>query len=85
MGQSKPFLDAFDQSQIEMIERAIERAWEVVRLTDQIEESEGRKLLALCVMSEARAGEENHVQRVSKAVVNYRVRRAHHASRARKR
>jgi hypothetical protein len=75
MGQSKPF-DSFAPHQIEMIERAIDRAWDVVRHTDNVEEAEARELLALCVLAEASAGEENHVKLVNKALIDYRVRRA---------
>jgi hypothetical protein len=85
MGQSKPFSDFFEQHQIEMIERAIDRAWDVVRQTDNVEETEARELLALCVFAEARNGEENHIKLVNKAVVNFRAKRAHAAIEARKR
>jgi hypothetical protein len=75
MGQSKPLWDSLDQHQIEMIERAIDRAWDVIRHTDPTEESEGRELLALCVLSEARAGEDNQIKLVNKAIIDYRLRR----------
>lgn len=76
MGQSKPFTDAFDQSQIEMIEQAVERAWSVVRFDVQGEDAAARELLSLCVLSEAKNGEENHLKLVNKAIVNFRRERA---------
>jgi hypothetical protein len=58
-----------------MIERAIDRGWDVIRFTDKIEESEGRKLLALCILSEVRIGEDSHVKLANKAIIDFRVRR----------
>jgi hypothetical protein len=86
MGQSEPFFcESFNQQQIEMMERAIERAWDVIRHTDHIAEPDARKLLALCVMAEARTGEENHIRLVNKAVVSFRAQRAHETIETRKR
>lgn len=86
MGQSKPFFcESFNQKQIEMMECAIERAWEVVRHTDQIVEADARKLLALCVMAEARTGEENHIRLVNKAIVSFQAQQVHESTETRRR
>lgn len=76
MGQSKPFYDSFDQQQIGMIAPAIERAWCVIRLDDVGKEDEALTLLALCVLNEARSGEDNHIKLVNMAINRFRVQRA---------
>lgn len=76
MGQSKPFHESFDQLQIEMIQRAIDRAWDVVKHTETEQEADSRDLLAICVMNEARAGEENHIKLVNRAINRFRVQRS---------
>jgi hypothetical protein len=76
MGQSKPFTDSFDQTQIEMIELATERAWSVIRYDEHGEDEEARSLLSLCVMNEARSGEDNHINLVNRAIVQFRRQRA---------
>jgi hypothetical protein len=76
MGQAKPFRDAFNQDQIEMMERAIERAWSVIRPDVHGDEAEARSMLSLCVLNEAQGGEENHVYLVNRAILAFRRRRA---------
>jgi hypothetical protein len=75
MGQSKPLTDSFDQKQIEMINLATERAWSVIRY-DEHGEDEKARLLSLCVMNEARTGEEDHVNLVNRAILQFRRQRA---------
>lgn len=75
MGQSKPFTDSFGPHQIEMIERATERAWSVIRWDEEGDEAEARSLLSLCVMNEARLGEENHINLVNRAISKFRQQR----------
>ncbi len=80
MAKPKRFVDSFDQIRINMITRAIDRAWEVVRHTDDPgPREEVRTMLARCVMAEARAGAENQVSLVNKAIVRFRAERAHDA------
>ena len=76
MGQSKPFTDSFDQNQIEMIERAFERAWSVIRYDEHGDDAEARSLLSLCVLNEARSGEESHLNLVNRAILQFRQQRA---------
>jgi hypothetical protein len=85
MGQSKPPVESFDQTQIEMIVRAIERAWSVVRYDEHGQDEEARKLLCLCVLSEARKGEENHINLVNRAILSFRHKRAQIISERRRR
>jgi hypothetical protein len=75
-GTVKALPDSFDQNQIEMIVRAIERAWSVIRYDDHGEDEQARSLLSLCVLNEARSGEENHVTLVNRAIVQFRQQRA---------
>jgi hypothetical protein len=78
-------LDFFDQQQVDIIERAIDRAWEVVSHTDIVEpQDECRKVLALCVMHEARTGEENQVSLVNRSIVAFRRQRAQDMSEKRR-
>jgi len=84
MGQS-PFTGAFDQEQIEMIEKAMLRAWEVVAYIDHIPDTaEDRKLLASCIVDEAMTGEENDVRLVNNAIVRFRAQRLRKTVQARK-
>jgi hypothetical protein len=75
----------FDQTKIEYMERAIERAWQVLKQLDPNEcTDEGRKVLSLCVMSIAREGEDNHLRLVNRAIVSFREQRARRANEARR-
>jgi hypothetical protein len=86
MVQSKPFDGEFDQEKIDRIEMAIERAWEVISYIDRVPETEDdKKLLALCVLTEAKAGQENHIKLVNNAIVRFRAQRARKAVQSRKR
>jgi hypothetical protein len=80
MAKPKQFVDSFDQIHINMISRAIDRAWEVLRhIDDPGPREEARTLLARCVVAEARAGAENQVWLVNKAIVRFRAERAQDA------
>jgi hypothetical protein len=59
-----------------MIERALERAWSVVRYDEHGEDEEARSLLSLCVLNEMKNGEENYLNLVNRAIVNFRRQRA---------
>lgn len=63
--------DSFDPSQVAIVDRAVERAWSVVRW-DHGDDPEARSLLSLCVMNEARYGEENHMKLVNCAIIQFR-------------
>jgi hypothetical protein len=70
-------LASFDQNRISLITKAADRAWSVIRYTDNTEpEEDARKILALCVMSEVRTGEEYHLVLVNRAVIKFRTERA---------
>jgi hypothetical protein len=70
-------IESFDQPRIDMIERAIERAWEVVSHVDVIEsEEDARRLIAQCVLHQMQVGEENPVRIVNKSILDFRRRRA---------
>lgn len=72
-------VDSFDPSKVEIIERAIERAWGVLKQIEDDVPAEARSLLAICVMNEARSGEENHVKLVNRALWQYRQQQAEFA------
>jgi len=75
----------FDQVHIESIERAIDRAWEVLqRLEPQECTEEGKNLLALCVLAIAREGEDNQLRLVNRSIVRYRAQCAQNFSEARR-
>ena len=77
MGQSKPFADVFDQGQIDILLKALERAWDIVSHTDDSPDHEALEILALCVLSEARTGERNFVKLVNRSIMRFREMRAH--------
>ncbi len=80
MAKPKRFVDSFDPIRISTIASAIDRAWEVVRHTDDPgPREEARTLLARCVMAEARAGEERYVSLVNRGIVRFRAQRAQDA------
>jgi hypothetical protein len=83
----REYNDVFDQTQIDKIERVLDRAWDVITKSDAIEVSDdgARKLLALCVMGEARSGEENHIRLINQSIVQFRLQRAKHKSAKRQR
>jgi hypothetical protein len=79
-------VDSFNQEQIDVIEKAIDRAWSVIKYTDNVRpENEAQKLLALCVMAEARTGEEEYVALVNRSIVRFRAQRARLLSESRRR
>lgn len=83
----KPILtttDFFDPSEIEIIGRAVERAWVVVSDDEQGDPMEARSLLSLCVLNEARTGEKNHINLVNRSIVKFRQQRAQVLSAQRK-
>ena len=75
MGQSKPFPIFFDPTEIELLSRAIERAWEVIKYDEPAPEAEARELLAVCIMNIVRSGEDNFVKVVNRSIVSYREQR----------
>jgi hypothetical protein len=77
MGQSKPFAGAFDQEQIDILQKALQRAWDVVSHTDDNPDHEALETLALCLIAEARIGERNFVKLVNRSIVRFREMRAH--------
>jgi hypothetical protein len=65
--------DCFDPEQIEMMQRVIDRAWDVVRHDENAEkETEARSLLSLCVLNEARRGEDSYTRLVNRSIVAFR-------------
>ena len=75
MGQSKPFSNSLDPQQIELLSRAIERAWDVIQHDEQGPEADTRELLAICIMRIVLSGEENFVKLVNRSIVDFRERR----------
>jgi hypothetical protein len=73
------YVDSFDPSKVAMIEQAIERAWEVLKQAEFTLAEEARSVLALCVMNEARSGEENHIILVDRAINQFRQQQAEFA------
>lgn len=70
--------DSFDPEQVAMMARAIERAWEVVRHDQETRQAaEDRSLLSLCVLNEARSGEDNYTRLVNRSIAAFRRQRAH--------
>jgi hypothetical protein len=70
-------LDSFDSEHISIIEDAIDRAWSVIKFTEDMQpEEEARKVLALCVMSEVRQGKINRVLLINRAIRSYWAQRA---------
>jgi hypothetical protein len=84
MGQS-PHVGAFNQEQIEILEKAMLRAWEVIAYTDDIPDTPvDRKLLASCIIDAAMTGEENHIKLANDAIFRFRVHKGGERVRARK-
>ncbi|GEM_PF-2476861 len=77
MGQSKPFNDAFDPEQISLLESVLSHAWSIVSFNDKEPDDEARELLALCIVTEMRAGETNYVKLVNQSIVQFRALRFH--------
>lgn len=71
---------AFDQGQLNIIDRAVDRAWEILKQDDHGISSEARKLLSLCVLHEAQVGEDNHIELVNRAVLAFRRKHAQNIS-----
>jgi hypothetical protein len=85
LASSKKITDHFDQPQIDELGQALRRAWEVVQHMDVTgPPDEARKLLALCIMEEARSGEANQILLVNRAIVEFRLRQARIASQKRR-
>lgn len=83
--QSRAPADFFDQSQIDSLDQAISRAWQVLQQLDLQEcTEERRETLALCVLAEARTAEGNHVLLVNRAIVRFRAQQAQTMSEARR-
>jgi hypothetical protein len=69
--------ECFNPEQIEMMLRVIDRAWDVIRHDESAEkETEARSLLSLCVLSEARTGEDNYTRLVNRSIAAFRRQRA---------
>ena len=73
---SPDIFEAFDPEQVDMITRVIDRAWQVISHDEHGDEAEARHLLSLCVMSEARSGEDNPIKLVNRSIVAFRRQRA---------
>jgi len=66
--------EGFNQAQIEMLEKAMLRAWEVIGYVyDVADTEEDRKLLASCIVDAALAGEEDHIKLVNDAIFRFRA------------
>jgi hypothetical protein len=77
MDQSKPFVGVFDQGQIDILLKALQRAWDIVSHTDDSPDQEALEMLALCVITEARTGEKSFVKLVNRSIVQFRTVRIH--------
>jgi hypothetical protein len=77
VAQPKSFAGAFDQEQIDILQKALQRAWDVVSHTDDNPNHEALETLALCLIAEARIGERNFVKLVNRSIVRFREMRAH--------
>jgi len=84
MAQPKPFACVFDQEQIDILLKALERAWGIVSHTDDNPDHEALEILALCVITEARTGESNFVKLVNRSILRFREMRAHQIVREQK-
>ena len=81
----KKITDHFDQPQIDELEQALRRAWEVVQHMDITGPPDGAyELLALCILDEARTGQENQILLVNRAIVKFRLRQTRFASQKRR-
>lgn len=67
--------DYFDPEQLATMTRAIERAWDVIRHDEHGEEAAARSLLSLCVLNEARHGEDNYTRLVNRSITAFRRQR----------
>jgi len=77
-------VEAFDQAHIEMIDRAVEAAWNVVSKSDVIRSAfEERNLMARCVLHQFKVGEENFIRIVNTSILDFRRHRAAMAVRER--
>jgi hypothetical protein len=77
VAQPKSFAGAFDQEQIDILQKALQRAWDVVSHTDDNPDHEALETLALCLIAEARSGERNFVKLVNRSIVQFRAVRIH--------
>lgn len=84
MAQSKSFAGAFDQAQIDVLLKALERAWDVISHTDDKPDHDALEALALCIITEARTGERNFVKLVNRSIMRFREMRTHKIVRKRK-
>jgi hypothetical protein len=85
LASSKNIRDCFDQPQIDGLEQALKRAWEIVQQMDITgPPREGYVLLADCIMDEARSGEESQVVLINRAILRFRLRQARIASQKRR-
>jgi hypothetical protein len=73
----KQRMGAFDQEQIDILQKALQRAWDVVSHTDDNPDHEALETLALCVITEARSGEKSFVKFVNRSIVQFRAMRVH--------
>lgn len=65
--------DCFDPERIEMMQRVIDRAWDIIRHDENAEkEAEARSLLSLCVLNEARRGEDSYTRLVNRSIAAFR-------------
>lgn len=67
--------DCFNPEQLEMMQRVIERAWEVISHDQQARQEEDRSLLSLCVLNETRRGEDNYTRLVNRSIAAFRRQR----------
>lgn len=78
-------LAAFAEHEIALMEKVIDRAWDVIKQTDDLDpEEQTRELLAVCVLEEARQGEINETALLDRAISRFRTRRAMQISEARR-
>jgi hypothetical protein len=75
MSKPRDPVDSFDPAHVKMMENAIERAWSVIRYDEHGNDAEARSLLSLCVLNEARSGEENPIKLVNRAILRFRQHR----------
>ncbi len=59
-----------------MMTHVIDRAWDVVCHDEHGDEAEARCLLSLCVINEARSGEDNQIKLTNHSIVAFRRKRA---------
>jgi hypothetical protein len=74
LASSRNFTGYFDQPQIDNLVRALERAWQTIRHNDITgPPKEAYALLALCVMEEARCGEESQIVLINRAILRFHL------------